>query len=607
MSNIDGVLILTGTASLADYRTVLQSVTYSSSSDDPSFGNTDNTRHVDWTVTDDSNATNVVATLEHPHQRHQRRAGHQRAGYAHRPADDAAGASAASAPTRSSSPIRTRAGGVEVVTITSTNGGLSAAANAILTASSATSVTLTGTLAQINAYLANENLTVSGTTSTLIGITIDDQGNTDSTVPPDELQASDSITVTFDQPPTVPVDNDGDANTVAEGASAGTEVQITAFSTDPDGPTVAYSITADTSGGGFAIDANGVVTVADPSKINYEQGAHSYTITVTATDNLGVTNSANFLINVTNVNPIVPVDSDAGANAVVEGAAAGTAVGVTAASTDVNGPTVTYSITADTSGGGFAIDANGVVTVTDPSKINYEQGTHSYTITVQASDGPRRHLVERLRHRRHQCESDRTGRQRRGRQHGDGRRGGRHNGRRHRHVHRRQRPDGHLCDHGRFLRRRLRDRCQRRRHGDRSFEDQLRAGHAPVHDYGASLRRPGRHLVERLRHRRHQYEPVGAGGQQCERQHGRRGRGGGHGGGRPDGRRDRRQRPGGHLYDHCRLLWRRLHHRRQRPRYGGRPLEDQLRTGCAPVHDHGAGFRRPGRHVVEQLRHRRHQ
>ena len=75
----------------------------------------------------------------------------------------------------------------------------------------------------------------------------------------------------------------------------------------------------------------------------------------------------------TDVAPSTPVDSDAATNTVAEGAAAGTTVGVTASSSDINGPAVTYSLTGDTSGGGFTINSTtGVVTVADPSKIDYE-------------------------------------------------------------------------------------------------------------------------------------------------------------------------------------------------------------------------------------------
>ena len=129
-----------------------------------------------------------------------------------------------------------------------------------------------------------------------------------------------------------------------------------------------YSLTGDTSGGGFTINATtGVVTVADPTKIDFESSGagHAYTVTVQASDGT-LTSSQTFTIAVTDVAPSTPVDANAAANTVVEGAANGSTVGITASSTDVNGPAVTYSLTGDTSGGGFTINAaTGVVTVAD--------------------------------------------------------------------------------------------------------------------------------------------------------------------------------------------------------------------------------------------------
>ena len=48
---------------------------------------------------------------------------------------------------------------------------------------------------------------------------------------------------------------------------------------------------------------------------------------------------------------------------------------------------MTYSLTGDTSGGGFTINAaTGVVTVADGTKIDYETAAgHAYSITAQAS------------------------------------------------------------------------------------------------------------------------------------------------------------------------------------------------------------------------------
>jgi len=187
---------------------------------------------------------------------------------------------------------------------------------------------------------------------------------------------------------TTPVDTDAGTNTVLEGAAANTAVGVTASAHDIVGFPITYSLT-NNAGGAFQINSTtGVVTVADPTKIDYESSpGHAYGITVQATDGI-FTSSQNFSINVGDVAPTAPTDTDATANTVVEGAANGTTVGITAHSTDVNGPAVTYSLASDPSGGGFTINSStGVVTVADHNKVDFESSGGSYTITVDASDG----------------------------------------------------------------------------------------------------------------------------------------------------------------------------------------------------------------------------
>ncbi len=154
---------------------------------------------------------------------------------------------------------------------------------------------------------------------------------------------------------TTPVDNNAAANSVAEGAAVNTLVGITASSHSLLPLAITYSLSADSSSGGFKIDpSTGVVSVANSGKIDYESApGHAYTITVQATDGI-FTTSQNFTINVGDVAPSAPTDTNAATNTVVEGAANGTVVGVTAHSTDINGGTVTYSIASggDSSHGG---------------------------------------------------------------------------------------------------------------------------------------------------------------------------------------------------------------------------------------------------------------
>src|SRR6185437_8456371 len=110
-----------------------------------------------------------------------------------------------------------------------------------------------------------------------------------------------------------------------EGAVAGTAVGVTALSTDVNGGAVTYSLTGDTSGGGFTVNpTTGVVTVADATKIDYESApGHSYSITVQASDGT-LTSSQSFTIAVTDVAPSTPTDSDGTTGGTIsEGAANG--------------------------------------------------------------------------------------------------------------------------------------------------------------------------------------------------------------------------------------------------------------------------------------------
>ncbi len=187
-------------------------------------------------------------------------------------------------------------------------------------------------------------------------------------------------------------DSDAAADSVAENATGGTVVGITAFASDADGSdTVSYSLSSN-PGGLFQIDATtGVVTVATGAVIDYET-ATSHAIEVTATSTDGSTSAQSFTIGVTDDTSEFTVtavtDTDATADAVAENATGGTVVGITAFASDADGSdTVTYSLTDD-AGGLFQIDpATGVVTVAPGATIDYETATsHTIEVTATSSD-----------------------------------------------------------------------------------------------------------------------------------------------------------------------------------------------------------------------------
>ena len=180
-------------------------------------------------------------------------------------------------------------------------------------------------------------------------------------------------------------DSDAAANTVAENATVGTAVGITALATDADATNSAITYTLDDDAGGrFAIDGStGVVTVN--AALDYET-ATSHNITVRATSLDGSFSTQSFTVSVSDINEsgVTAIsDTDAAADFVLENSANGSAVGITAFADDLDGTdTVSYSLD-DNAGGRFSIDTNtGLVTVA--SGIDRE-AAGSYDITVRAT------------------------------------------------------------------------------------------------------------------------------------------------------------------------------------------------------------------------------
>lgn len=109
---------------------------------------------------------------------------------------------------------------------------------------------------------------------------------------------------------------------------------------------------------------------------NFLDGIRFGVTTLSDTDTVTINNLAP---------PTVPTDAVAPTGGTItEGLANGSAVGITARSTDPNGDPITYSLT-NNAGGRFAINpTTGVVTVANSTLLD---GPGSHIITVQASDG----------------------------------------------------------------------------------------------------------------------------------------------------------------------------------------------------------------------------
>lgn len=189
-------------------------------------------------------------------------------------------------------------------------------------------------------------------------------------------------------PPTnsAPIFTSGIAASVAENA---TGVAYTAAATDADGNALSYSLSG-TDAALFNIDrSTGAVTFRTAPDFEAPAdagGNNAYDVIVSASDGT-LTTSQNVTIAVTNLNDSAPVFTSGGAVSVQENIAG---VVYTAAATDADGSTLTYSLSG-TDAARFNIDsATGAVTfkvAPDFEAPSDAGGNGIYDVIVSASDG----------------------------------------------------------------------------------------------------------------------------------------------------------------------------------------------------------------------------
>ena len=186
-----------------------------------------------------------------------------------------------------------------------------------------------------------------------------------------------AVTVTNVNEAIVANDNSG---TVAEDVTIGSAVATVATSDPDSGDSVSFAITAGNTGNAFAIDTAGNITTT--AALDFET-TPSYSLTVTATDGGGLSDSAAVIVNVTNINEAPVVTDNSGT--VAEDVSVGTAVATVSSTDPDTGDSVSYAITAGNTGSAFVIDSNtGDITTT--AVLDFET-TASYILTVTATDG----------------------------------------------------------------------------------------------------------------------------------------------------------------------------------------------------------------------------
>ncbi|MEQ9407984.1 MAG: cadherin domain-containing protein [Fuerstiella sp.] len=202
------------------------------------------------------------------------------------------------------------------------------------------------------------------------------------------------VTVT-DENDNTPVITPGQSLFVDEDAADGTSLgTVAAADADAVGTLQNWTITFDSSGGIFAIDAvTGELTVADNSSLDYESTT-AYTLFVRVDDGVNTSAQESVTINVNPVSESAPIitSDGGGASAAVNVAENATVVTtVTATDADLPAETLTFSISGGADAAKFAIDsASGVLTfITAP---DFEAPTDGgldnvYDVVVEVSDG----------------------------------------------------------------------------------------------------------------------------------------------------------------------------------------------------------------------------
>jgi len=273
------------------------------------------------------------------------------------------------------------------VTLSVASGTLAATTGSNVTVGgTATALTLTGSIADINTFIAAGKVTFTtasdATANVTLTIAINDGGNTGA-----GGEKTDSTTVTL----SVTAVNDAPSITsdaTASFAENGTGTVYTATASDPDtGDTVTWSISG-TDADLFAIDS-GTGALTFKTAPNYESPADSgkdnvYNITVTATDSGSLTATKGVAITVTDVNE-APTDIALSSSSVNENTPSGTAVGTLSAADPDSGNTFTYALATGTGSddnGSFTIDGN---TLKTNAVFNYDV-KQSYKIRVRTTD-----------------------------------------------------------------------------------------------------------------------------------------------------------------------------------------------------------------------------
>ena len=158
-------------------------------------------------------------------------------------------------------------------------------------------------------------------------------------------------------------------------------------------PPLTWQILGGNTGGAFAINGAGQLTVANAAMLVFE-ATPTFTLTVAVANNgiPALSDTATITINLTNVNEAPVVENQT--FAVPENAPNGTVVAtVSFIDPDAVGQTHAWQIIGGNTGGAFAISAAGQITVANSAALDFDTNP-TFTLTVQVLDNGTPNLAD---------------------------------------------------------------------------------------------------------------------------------------------------------------------------------------------------------------------
>ena len=179
--------------------------------------------------------------------------------------------------------------------------------------------------------------------------------------------------------------DENSANTTSVGTVAATDADSDAVNS------FTWSIADGNDNNAFAINSStGEIAVANSSELDYENGATSYTLSLTISDGDTISSAETVIINVNDLNDNTPVITASQSFDINENSANGTSVNTVAVS-DADVIATTYQdwkMTGGNTNEAFAIDSSsGEITVADASQLDYETTPTTYNLSITVSDG----------------------------------------------------------------------------------------------------------------------------------------------------------------------------------------------------------------------------